>query len=105
MCVDRAVGGAASVTGAAGVRADADWNAANSNTGMTTLGERAQLAAPDYPSTAWSLFDGATMQWTSVLLADGSAPSGLFQVDSLGRLHNVLPQGSKFTYRASSDNG
>jgi hypothetical protein len=103
--VDTTLSGAASKTVATGVRPDADWNAANTNSGMTTLGARSQLAAPDYPSTAWSLFDGATMQWTPVLLGDGTAPDGLFQVDSIGRLHNVIPQGGRFTYRWSSNNG
>src|SRR5687768_943275 len=103
--LDKTLSGAAARTVATSARPDADWNAANTNAGMFTLGERTQLAAPDYPSTAWSLFDGATMQWTPVQLADGTAPSGLFQVDSIGRLHNVIPQGSRFTYRWSSDNG
>jgi hypothetical protein len=74
---------------------------------MTTLGDHALLAAPDYPSSnsAWSLFDGKAFEWVPVTLGDGSTPNGLFQVDSAGRLHNVLPQGSRFTYRWSADNG
>ena len=103
--VDATLSGAASKTVATGVRPDADWNAANTNSGMTTLGERSQLAAPDFPSTAWSLFDGASLKWTPAVLGDGTAPDGLFQVDSIGRLHNVIPQGSRFTYRWSSNNG
>src|ERR687895_768547 len=55
---------------------------------MTTLGDHALLAAPDYPSsnTAWSLFDGKEFAWVPVKLGDGTTPSGIFQVDSAGRL-------------------
>jgi hypothetical protein len=104
---DKTLSGAAARTVATTARADNDWNQANTNTGMTTLGALGQLAAPDYPSsnTAWSLFDGKTLQWVPAQLGDGTTPSGLFQVDSAGRLHNVIPQGSKFTYRWSGDNG
>jgi hypothetical protein len=105
--VDKALSGAAPRTLATTERSDADWNQANTNTGMTTLGDHALLAAPDYPSSnsAWSLFDGKEFAWVPVKLGDGTTPSGLFQVDSAGRLHNVLPQGSRFTYRWSADNG
>jgi len=105
--VDQTLSGAAARTLATTARSDADWNQQNTNTGMTTLGEHALLAAPDYPSSnsAWALFDGNAFAWVPVKLADGSTPSGLFQVDSAGRLHNVLPQGSRFTYRWSADNG
>jgi hypothetical protein len=105
--VDQTLSGAAARTVATTARADADWNQPNTNGGMTTLGDHALLAAPDYPSsnTAWSLFDGKAFAWVPVELGDGTTPSGLFQVDSAGRLHNVLPQGSRFTYRWSADNG
>src|SRR5918996_1450259 len=74
--VDKTLSGAAAQTLATTVRADADWNQSNSNTGMTTLGDRALLAAPDYPSgsSAWSVFDGAAFEWTPVKLADGTTP-------------------------------
>jgi hypothetical protein len=105
--VDKALSGAAARTLATTARADADWNQPNTNGGMTTLGDHALLAAPDYPSSnsAWSLFDGKAFEWVPVTLGDGTTPSGLFQVDSAGRLHNVLPQSSRFTYRWSADNG
>jgi hypothetical protein len=105
--VDKTLSGAAARTLATTARADADWNQPNTNGGMTTLGDHALLAAPDYPSSnsAWSLFDGKAFEWVPVTLGDGSTPNGLFQVDSAGRLHNVLPQGSRFTYRWSADNG
>jgi hypothetical protein len=105
--VDQTLSGAAAQTVATTARSDADWNQSNANTGMTTLGDHALLAAPDYPSSnsAWSLFDGKAFAWVPAALGDGTTPSGLFQVDSAGRLHNVLPQGSRFTYRWSADNG
>jgi hypothetical protein len=105
--VDQTLSGAAARTIATSARADADWNQPNTNGGMTTLGDQALLAAPDYPSSnsAWALFDGTAFAWVPVKLGDGTTPSGLFQVDSAGRLHNVLPQGSRFTYRWSADNG
>jgi hypothetical protein len=105
--VDQTLSGAAARTLATTARADADWNQPNTNGGMTTLGDHALLAAPDYPSSnsAWSLFDGQAFAWVPVQLGDGTTPNGLFQVDSAGRLHNVIPQGSRFTYRWSADNG
>jgi hypothetical protein len=105
--VDKTLSGAAARSVATTTRADADWNQPNANGGMTPLGNRGVLASPDYPeaSTRWSLFDGA--QWVPAQLADGTTPSGVFQVDSLGRLHNVIPSesGTSFTYRWSADNG
>jgi hypothetical protein len=105
--VDQTLSGAAAQTVSTTARPDADWNQSNANTGMTTLGDHALLAAPDYPSSnsAWALFDGKAFAWVPAKLGDGTTPSGLFQVDSAGRLHNVLPQGSRFTYRWSADNG
>ena len=105
--VDKTLSGAAAKAVATTARADADWNQANTNAGMTTLGNRGLLASPDYPSsnTSWSLFDGNAFEWVPAKLGDGTTPTGLFQVDSAGRLHNVIPQGSRFTYRWSADNG
>ncbi len=105
--VDQTLSGAAVRTIDTTSRSDADWNQQNTNTGMTTLGENALLAAPDFPSSnsAWSLFDGEAFTWVPAKLGDGTSPSGRFQVDSAGRLHNVLPQSSRFTYRWSGDNG
>lgn len=102
--VDKTVNGA-SQTVETGARADADWTQANTNAGMVPLGRPDLLAGPDYPSSTWSLFDGAAGEWTGVTFADGSAPSGLFQVDSIGRLHNVIPQSRAFTYRWTADGG
>src|SRR5919106_403012 len=47
--VDKTLSGAAARTLATTARSDADWNQANTNGGMTTLGDHALLAAPDYP--------------------------------------------------------
>lgn len=104
---DKTLNGAPARTVGTTARADNDWTQANTNTGMTTLGAHGLLAAPDFPSssTAWSVFDGKAMEWVPAELGDGTTPAGLFQVDSAGRLHNVLPQGSRFTYRWSADNG
>lgn len=103
--VDKTVNGASQPL-ATGVRADADWLQGNTNTGMFPLAGPSLLAAGDYPySSQWSLFDGGANEWTGVTLADGSTPSGLFQVDSAGRLHNLIPQGTAFTYRWTTDNG
>jgi hypothetical protein len=106
--VDKTLSGAAPRAVATSTRADADWIQPNTNGGMTPLGNRGVLASGDYvvlsgPSNAWSLFDGE--QWVPATLADGSTPSGVFQVDSHGRLHNVIPDGNAFTYRWSADNG
>lgn len=103
--LDKTLSDAPAQNAATTVRPDADWNQGNTNTGMTTLGVRGLLAAPDYPSTEWSVFDGAAFAWMPAGHADGSAPQGRYQVDSIGRLHNVIPQGSRFTYRWSSDQG
>ncbi|HEU0245848.1 MAG TPA: hypothetical protein VFR38_02065 [Gaiellaceae bacterium] len=103
--VDRTLDGT-SKSVATSARPDADWLQGNTNTGMTALGDGGVLAAGDYPSSStWSVFDPDAFEWRRATLADGSAPAGLFQVDSVGRLHNVVPQGGRFTYRWSSDNG
>jgi len=103
--VDRTLDGEAKSV-ATSARPDGDWLQGNSNTGMTALGAGGVLAAGDYPSgSTWSVFDPDEFAWRLGTLADGSAPAGLFQVDSIGRLHNVILEGRKFTYRWSADNG
>jgi hypothetical protein len=83
---------------------DLDWIQPNANGGMFSLGGGDLLAEGDLNSS-WSVLDGHEFAWYGVTQADGSAPSGLYQTDSAGRLHNVVPQGTKFVYRWSSDNG
>ena len=80
-----------------------DWIQPNTNGAMTPLGAGGMLAGPDYPATRWSRFDGAT--WHGFTFPAGEAPTGAYQVDSQGRLHNVVPHGNSFTYRISSDGG
>jgi hypothetical protein len=88
-------------------RADAtfDWIQPNSNSGMTPLGGGGVLAAPDYPSDTWALLDGATLTWTGFRFPGGAQPEGAFQVDSTGRIHNLVPRDTAFEYRISTDGG
>src|SRR5918997_786090 len=84
--VDKTLSGAAARTIATGARADSDWNQANTDAGMTSLGGSSLLAAPDYPSSssAWSLFDGAASEWVPARLHDREAPTAPFQDESAG---------------------
>jgi hypothetical protein len=101
--VDRTLnGGARTLATAPG--ADLDWVQPNTNGGMASLGGGDLLAEGDV-QTSWSLLDGDERAWYGVTQADGTAPSGLYQVDSAGRLHNVVPHGDRFTYRLSADGG
>jgi hypothetical protein len=84
--------------------AELDWIQPNTNGGMFPLGGGDLLASGDL-NLSWSLLDGDGFAWYGVKQADGSDPRGLYQTDSAGRLHNVIPEGTKFTYRWSSDGG
>jgi hypothetical protein len=84
--------------------ATADWTQGNANTGLTALGGGSALAAPDELG-GWSVLDPATLTWHGYQLPDGSDPSGLFQVDSAGRVHNLVLHGTSFDYRTSTDGG
>ncbi len=81
-----------------------DWIQPNTNGGMASLGGGRLLAEGDL-SSSWSLLDGSEFAWFGVTQGDGSAPTGLYQTDSAGRLHNVVPHGTTFVYRWSSDGG
>jgi hypothetical protein len=94
----------ASRTIATGQDRELDWIQPNTNGGMFTLGAGNLLASGDL-NMSWSLLDGNEFAWYGATQADGNAPGGLFQTDSAGRLHNVVPQGTTFVYRWSSDNG
>lgn len=85
---------------------DSDWVQENTNGGMIQLGAGDMLASPDFLAE-WSLLDGDAFTWSSYTFADGTEPRGLFQVDSAGRVHNVLPSqgGDAFDYRVSGDGG
>jgi hypothetical protein len=89
-----------------GARASNDWTQANTNGGMTNLGGSRLLAQGDLLTT-WSLFDGNQFGWSAYTEPDGTDPEGRFQVDSAGRIHNVVPSsdGGSFGYRISADGG
>jgi hypothetical protein len=95
-----------SVEGALPTHADAtfDWIQPNTNAGMTALGDGGVLAAGDL-TTDWSLFDRSTMTWSKFTFPGGHDPAGLYQIDSAGRVHNVVPSASGFDYRISTDGG
>jgi hypothetical protein len=83
-----------------------DWAQPNSNGGMTALGDGGSLASPD-SGNEWGLFDGTSASWSAYRLPDGSQPTGRFQADSAGRVHNLVPTagGDGFDYRISGDGG
>jgi hypothetical protein len=86
--------------------ADSDWVQENTNGGMTELGAGDLLASPDFLG-GWALLEGESFSWSSYSFPDGSEPEGLFQVDSAGRVHNVVPASddASFDYRVSGDGG
>ncbi len=83
-----------------------DWVQPNTGGEMTPLGNGGMLSGPDL-SSEWALLSGKSFSWSSYRFPDGSQPQGLFQVDSGGRIHNVIPasDGASFDYRISSDGG
>jgi hypothetical protein len=88
------------------VNAENDWIQPNTNSGMTQLGAGELLASPDFLA-GWSLLDGDTFTWSDYRFPDGSEPEGSFQLDSSGRVHNVVPSSDRaaFDYRTSDDGG
>lgn len=76
-----------------------DWVQPNTSRGMFTLGGGKLLASGDV-SAPWSILDGSDVSWHGV---DGPTPEGLYQVDSAGRVHNVVPLGVHFIYRWTAD--
>jgi hypothetical protein len=84
--------------------ATADWTQGNTNAGLAALGAGGALAAPDEVSD-WSLLDPATLTWSGYQFPGNVSPRGLYQVDSAGRVHNVVPAGDGFDYRLSADGG
>jgi hypothetical protein len=83
-----------------------DWTQVNTETGITPIGKGAALAAPDFPfggDGGWTLL-GKDLRWHPFTFGK-VVPKGRYHLDSRGRLHNVIGEGSAFTYRISADNG
>lgn len=84
-----------------------DWTQPNSETGITPLGNGAALAAPDWPfdggDGGWSVL-GKDMKWHEFTFGKKN-PRGRYQLDSKGRLHNLIPQKDNFVYRISANAG
>jgi len=81
-----------------------DWIQPNTGTGMTPLGGGSALASGEF-TTDWGLLDPATRSWRTFTFPDGGSPAGLHQVDSAGRINEVIPNGTGFDYRISADGG
>jgi hypothetical protein len=89
-----------------GSHEELDWIQPNTNGRLTPLGHGGALAGPDSPfGDEWALLDPEELRWSGYRFKDGTRPEGRFQVDSAGRLHNVIPKESKFKYRISSNGG
>ncbi|MGH2729492.1 MAG: hypothetical protein ACRDJI_02665, partial [Actinomycetota bacterium] len=83
-----------------------DWIQPNTNGRLTPLGNGGALAGPDSPfSDEWALLDPEELRWSGFRFEGGKQPEGRFQVDSAGRLHNVIPKRAKFKYGISSNGG
>lgn len=83
-----------------------DWTQPNTNGGITPLGGGDVLAAPDQ-GARWYHLNGHNFGWSEFTYPDGGSPQGIHQVDSQGRLHEVVPSatGDQFVYRISADGG
>ena len=64
----------------------------------------AESPAPG-PGSPWALLDPKTLTWSGFAFPDGTLPQGSFQVDSGGRLHNLIASDTSFDYRISPDGG
>lgn len=83
-----------------------DWTQPNTNSGVTPLGGGDALAAADH-GDRWYHFDGQEFSWSAFTYPDGGSPQGRLQVDSQGRVHELVPTpgGDGFAYRLSADGG
>jgi hypothetical protein len=81
-----------------------DWIQPNTDTGMTPLGAGSALASGEV-TTDWGILDPATRSWRTFTYPGGASPQGLHQVDSAGRINEVVPNGTGFDYRISADGG
>jgi hypothetical protein len=104
MFVDEMLNG--SVEGYLDTAADStfDWIQPNTGGGMTPLGAGSALARGEF-TTDWGRLDRSTLSWHTFAFPGGVQPQGLYQVDSAGRIHNVVPNGTGFDYRISADGG
>src|SRR3954453_20233540 len=72
-----------------------DWTQPNTGSGMTALGGGGALASGEI-TTDWGLLDPSTRTWHTFTFPGGTSPQGLHQVDSGGRIENVVPRGGGF---------
>ena len=88
------------------VQADAtfDWIQPNTESTFTALGAGRALSGPGYLKNGYTVFDPESFMWETYAPESGG-PQGLVQSDSRGRLHDVVPGDSTFTYRMSDDGG
>jgi hypothetical protein len=83
-----------------------DWMQPNTGSGMTPLGAGAALASGEF-TTDWGLLDPNSLSWRTFTYPGGTQPQGLHQVDSKGRIDNVVRHGDGggFDYGISADGG
>lgn len=81
-----------------------DWMQPNTGSGMTPLGKGAALASGEF-TTDWGLLDPSSLSWQTFTYPGGAQPQGEHQVDSKGRINEVVPHGGGFDYRISADGG
>jgi hypothetical protein len=81
-----------------------DWIQPNSNGGMTPLGGANAFASGEFTSD-YGYFDGSDRTWSAFTYPGGVQPEGRYQVDSAGRLNDLVPRSDGFDYRISSDGG
>jgi hypothetical protein len=81
-----------------------DWIQPDIGTGLTPLGGGAALASGDLTSD-WSLLDPSALSWSTFTFPGGVQPEGYYQVDSAGRIHDLVSNGTSLDYRLSSDGG
>ena len=75
----------------------------NTNSPIIPLGGGRALAPPDAFGSDWSLLNPETLRWAPFTLPGDEKLTGRYLVDGQGRLHNLVPSGSSFEYRISTD--
>jgi hypothetical protein len=86
--------------------AEFDWMQPNTGSGMTPLGAGGALASGEF-TTDWGILDPSSLSWRTFTYPGGTQPQGLHQVDSKGRIDNIVKHddGGGFDYRISPDGG